>query len=287
MENYDALVEGNERSGQDEFDKEAWAEGKKQERDAVYAEIDEMTDKTFSSPAALEQYMDMQSRMGRMRASNTLLVLQQMPKATYVKSFDEWKERGRSVKKNQTGIRVLEANGEYTRDDGTVAMGYDVTRVFDISQTHGKIISQRATTSMPLKSKLKALMTDTAVPVKLSDSVTQEVGAQYSQDTGTVEVARGLNGEKLFYCIARELARADEKLGLDTFGCHNAAAIACKRFGIAAPTIEKLPEQFGEMEPQEKRAVLNDIREAACDTVERVDNTLYAELRRQKDQPAR
>ncbi|MEG0257818.1 MAG: ArdC-like ssDNA-binding domain-containing protein [Christensenella sp.] len=287
MENYDVLMEKTNQVQEDHFDKEAWVESKKQEREKAYAQIDDMTEKVFSNPAVFNQYLNMQANMGKMRAANTLLVMEQKPNATYVKTFDEWKERGRSVKKNQTGIRVLEANGEYMRDDGSVAMGYDVARVFDISQTHGKVIPQRATNSMPLKSKLKALMTGTSVPVKLSDSVSQEVGAQYSQDTEVVEVARGLDGDKLFYCIARELARADEGLNLDTFGCHNAAAIACKRFGIAAPAIDKLPELFGEMEPQEKRAVLNDIREAACDTVERVDNTLYAELRKQKTQPAR
>lgn len=287
MENFDVLVETNGGSTQDEFNKEAWAAGKKQERDDAFAQIDNMTEKVFADPAVFNQYLDMQSRMGRMRAANTLLVMKQKPNATFIKTYEEWSQSDRSVKRNETGIRVIEANGEYTREDGSVATGYDVKRVFDVSQTRGRNIAPRATNAMPLKAKLKALMTDTSVPVKLSDEMDAGVGAKYSQEKNVVEVARGMEGDKLFYSIARELTRADRGAEMDTFGCHSAAAIVCKRFGIDAPAIEKLPEQYAEMETQDKRELLNEIREAACDTIERVDHTLYTELRKQKNQPAR
>ena len=297
MEDFDKLVVEQElyRNGQEteptheseEFDKDAWAENKKQTRDKAYATIDEMTEKVFSEPGKLNQYLDMQARMGKMRAANTLLVMSQKPNATYVQSFDDWAERDRSVKKNQTAITVLEANGEYMRKDGTMATSYDVTHVFDVTQTRGKYIAPRATLSMPLKSKLKALMTDTTVAIKLSDSVDKGVGALYSPDTRTINVARGLDGQKLFFCISREIARADN--GMDTFMCDCAATITCKRFGIPAPSLDGIPKEYSDMESQDKREVLNAVRDSACDMIEGIDHALYSELRKQKEknQPAR
>ena len=195
MENFDSLFE-NQNAGfnnDQPFDKEAWAQRKQAERAKLYEAIDGMTDLTFSSAKTLSDYLSMQSRLGRTSVANTLLVLAQKPDATYVMSFDDWHQRGRSVKRNEKALMVLEANGEYQRDDGTTGTSFDAKRVFDISQTLGKPVREREQAS--LRSRLKALVTDTPVPVNVSDSVSQEIGALYSDKDNTVYVARNMDGE--------------------------------------------------------------------------------------------
>ena len=291
MENFDNLFE-NQSSGFNKdqpFDKEAWAQRKQAERAKLYEAIDGMTDLTFSSAKTLSDYLGMQSRLGRTSVTNTLLVLAQKPDAIYVMSFDDWHQRGRSVKRNEKALMVLEANGEYRREDGTTGTSFDAKRVFDVSQTQGKPLREREQAS--LRSKLKALVTDTPVPINVSDSVTQEIGAQYSDKDNTVYVARNIDGEALFAHIACELAHAEnttEEPSRDGFISSCAANIVCRQYGISyVASCEQIPDSVTRLDTASKRAVLGRIRETACEITERVDRNLYTERQQQKNQPER
>lgn len=285
MENFDELVAKQEQRQQ--YSKEEYAAYKQQERDELHRTIEKMTDQVFSDPKRLDEYLEIQARLGKISVGNTLLAMAHNPKATYILTAEEWAERERGIRKGQgrSAIKQFKQDKEYERDDGTMAMGYKVERCFDVSQTYGRKLPERATKSMPIKSKLKALMTDIPVPVMLSDSLSPNTGAAYSEENKAVEVARGLDGNKLFYCIARELTRAEHHLAAFSCGC--AAAITCKRFGIPAPLPEQIPQEYVQLETQDKRFALGQIHKAANGMIERIDQTLYAELRRQKDQPSR
>ena len=217
--------------------------------------------------------------------ANTLLIAAQKPETSYVMSYDDWTQKGRSVKRGENGFFILEANGEYTREDGSLATSYDAKCVFDISQTHGKPIQQRATLSMPLRSKLKALMTDAPVPIKPSENVTESVGALYSQEDNTIYVARTSDWNKLFFVVARELAR--EEQGDNTFICDCIANIVCERFGVPSVPCDQIPDELSALDVREKRSVLGIVREAAWDINERVDRNLYAERQQTRNQPER
>ncbi len=291
MENYDSLFE-NQNSGQQQsepFDKEAWAQRKQEERAHLYEIIDGMADKALSDPAALSNYLAMQSRLSRTSMANTLLVLAQKPDASYVMSFDDWQQRGRAVKRNEKALLVLEADGEYERADGTMGTRFDVKRVFDVSQTHGQPLRER--TQAPIRSRLKALATNTPIPIRVSDSVSRKIGAMYSDKDKTVYVARNMEGETLFAVLTCELVHAENMTGdasRDAFISSCAADIVCLRYGVTiAPSCDRIPEGISAQDTAEKRAALGSIREAACDIIERVDKNLYAERQQQKKQPER
>lgn len=291
MENFDSLFE-NQNNGFDSnqpFDKEVWAQRKQEQRTHLYETIDGMTDLTLSSPKTLSDYLGMQARLGRTSVANTLLVMAQKPEATCVMSFDDWHQRGRSVKRNEKALLVLEANGEYEREDGTMGTSFDAKRVFDVSQTHGKPLQER--TQAIIRSKLKALVTDTPVLVRVSDSVSQEIGALYSDKDNTVYVARNMDGETLFAALACELVHAENMTGdpeRDAFISTSAAGIVCRRYGIAAvPECNEIPYSVSKLDTSGKRTVLGSIREAACDIMDRMDRNLYAERQQQKNEPER
>ena len=274
MENYDSLFENQstEKQANQPFDKEAWAQRKQEERALLYETIDGMTDLTLSSPEALSNYLNMQSQLGRTSVSNTLLILAQKPDASYVMSYDDWQQKDRAVKRNEKALQVLEASGEYQREDGTMKTNFDVKRVFDVSQTSGKPLRER--TQAPTRSRLKALVTDTLVPVKVSDSVSQDMGALYSVKDNTVYVARDMDGAALFAAIACELVHAEnvtDAPARDAFISSCAANIVCTRYGIDTPACDRIPEGVTELDTSEKRAVLGSIRKAACDIMERLD----------------
>ena len=175
MENYDNLFEQQPEQTEQPFDREAWAQPKREQRQELYDLIEEMSEKTLTDPSALSDYLNMQARLGKTSVANTLLVVAQKPDATFIANYDDWQKRGRSVKRGEKAALVLEANGEYERPDGTMGVNFDVKRVFDISQTYGKPIRER--TAPPIKTALKAITTNVPVPVKLSEGISQSVGA--------------------------------------------------------------------------------------------------------------
>ena len=285
MENFDSLFSNQQQCSEQPFDKKQWAQQKQEKRQELYDTIDKMADRTLSEPEMLAAYIKTQARLGMTSVANTLLIAAQKPEASYVMSYDDWTQKGRSVKRGGNGFFILEANGEYNREDGSLATSYDAKCVFDISQTHGKPIQQRATLSMPLRSKLKALMTDAPVPIKPSENVAESVGALYSQEDNTIYVARTSNWNKLFFVVARELARAEQEES--TFICDCAANITCERFGVSSVPCDQIPDELSTLDVREKRSVLGIVREAAWDINERVDRNLYTERQQTRNQPER
>lgn len=109
---------------------------KKQERAELYAAIDDMAEKALCDKEALSTYLTLQANLGRTSVNNTLLVMAQKPDATFVCDAEVWQERGRSIRKGEgkNAIKQFMQDREYTREDGSIAMGYKVVRCFDISQ---------------------------------------------------------------------------------------------------------------------------------------------------------
>ena len=283
MENYDNLFEQQPEQTEQPFDREVWAQQKREQRQELYNLIEEMSEKTLTDPSALSDYLNMQARLGKASVANTLLMIAQKPNATFISGFDDWQKRGRSVKRGEKAALVLEANGEYERPDGTMGVNFDVKRVFDISQTYGKPIRER--TAPPIKTALKAITTNVPVPVKLSEGISQSVGAMYSEKDNTVYVARGVEGNELFFTLSRELARAHS--GANTFVCDCAANIACLRYGVPAKYCDRIPDEIAALESREKRSALNIVRDAACEIAERVDRNLFAERQQSRNDPVR
>lgn len=283
MENYDNLFEQQPEQTEQPFDREAWAQPKREQRQELYDLIEEMSEKTLTDPSALSDYFNMQARLGKTSVANTLLVVAQKPDATFIANYDDWQKRGRSVKRGEKAALVLEANGEYERPDGTMGVNFDVKRVFDISQTYGKPIRER--TAPPIKTALKAITTNVPVPVKLSEGISQSVGAMYSEKDKTIYVAKGVEGNNLFFALSRELARAHS--GANTFVCDCAANVACLRYGVPAKYCDRIPDEIAALESREKRSALNIVRDAACEIAERVDRNLFAERQQSRNDPVR
>jgi hypothetical protein len=285
MENYDSLFQEQHSENGGDFDREGWAEQKREERRQLFETIDDMADKALSDTGALEAYLNMQSKLGRMSVGNTLLILSQKPDASYITDFDGWQEKGRTVIRGQKALLILEAGREYKRDDGSMGVAYNARRVFDVSQTYGKELRER--TPSPIKSLLRALATDTPVPIKSSEEISQLVGIKYSPQDKSIYFTPGLGGNMLFALISRELARAeyvqsDPQFSTFTSAC--AAHVLCRRYGIDIQNCGPIPENVAALSTQEKRGILGKIREAACGISERIDKNLMAERAQQRNE---
>jgi hypothetical protein len=270
------------------FDKEEWLYRKFDTHRKLFESINETACLTLSNPRILSDYLSLQSRLGRTTLSNTLLVLAQKPDATCIMSYDDWERLGRNIKRNEKPLLILEPIRGYEHDNAWMKVRIDAKAVFDLSQTQGKLL--RGPVQASLRSRLRALVTDSPFPVVISDEVVKEYGAQHSKERKAVYVTRDLDGETLFAVIARELASVETMTGdctLDGFIEDCAASIICQRYGINPPACHGIPESISSADADEKQAVLEGIHEAACEIIERMDINLYAERQQQRSQPER
>jgi antirestriction protein ArdC len=120
-------------------------EERKAELDEAMERLDRGVRGVFESGRWAE-YLQVMSRFHRYSANNSLLIAMQMPNATAVASYTDWKRKfGRQVRKGEHGIRIL-APVRYRRkvedEDGDEAVverlaGFRLASTFDVSQTDG------------------------------------------------------------------------------------------------------------------------------------------------------
>ncbi|MFE4264552.1 ArdC-like ssDNA-binding domain-containing protein [Streptomyces sp. NPDC056883] len=121
-----------------------------EERAAEVDALHEQLNTAIASLASAEGWKAMLratvANLGRYSANNTLLILAQCPHATQVRSFNQWKEHGRSVRKGETALRIFapmpitqkDESGRPVLDENGHEkkwVKYKTVPVFDISQT--------------------------------------------------------------------------------------------------------------------------------------------------------
>ena len=191
MANFDDLFTAptatETQSDRPQLTKEEYAAKKKAERDSLYALADEMAQEVMRDGEAFRGFLDVQARFDRYSATNALLIYAQNDEATRLRDFDGWKERGIYVRKNETGISILEAGDSYVTEDGRTGYYYNVKKVFDISQTDAKR-QRQPQVHYDDRLLLSALIAKRPVPIEMADSV--QNGAVYDYERKTIFVQR-------------------------------------------------------------------------------------------------
>ena len=267
MENFDDLFT---TPSTPQEDKAAWAARKQQEREDLYAQIDEAVSTMAGDGPLFQTYLDVQARFDRYSVVNAVLIANQMPEATRLADFDSWKASGAYVQRGESGISILEPGREYRRDDGSVGVSYNIKKVFDISQTNAQRPAPKV--SPDDRQLLKALLHDPPCKVEVRDEVPGGRNVAYIPDEANraILVRRGLDAHTIFRGLAQELARAyldkNEKACVNPdFVAYSAAYLLCRRSGVPVDSFsfQRMPEVYRGMDPQALRKELGAIREAA------------------------
>ena len=285
MSNFDDIFSGqngNSRWSDQPFDKEAWAAKKQEERKELYALADSTAAEISGDGEKYQKYLDVQSRFSRYTPTNALLILEQMPEATQLKDFNGWKEAGASVQRKPKSVKILEPGKEYDREDGTRGTSFEVKRVYDASQTRGRVRSAPAV-KLDDRVLLKALIHRTPVPIQTVDSLPNNMGALYDHNQQVIFVCRGMGAEDIFRSVSKELAHA-EIAGMSenynrndaAFKAYSASYLLCKRYGVDVSdyNFSRLPTSFRESNPQQVRETLTEIR----DTANQISTRMYRAL---------
>ena len=278
------------------FDKEAWAQKKQEQRETVYAMIDETAESVAKDGVKFQSYLDVQGRFDRYSVSNALLILAQRPNATRIADFDTWKEQGAFIRKKESGFYILEPGEEYQREDGTTGISYNTKKMFDIAQTGNS--RKRETLSYPdERTRLKALMDHAPVPIRISETLPSGVNALYQPDTREIQVRRGMDAGSIFRALSQELAHAEMDKGDGSynrvehgFHAYCASYMLCSQYGVETGGFyhfEGAPQELSALEPQEIRAELSDIKETAGEISGRMNRMLAQQRQQKRPEPER
>jgi hypothetical protein len=298
-DNYDDVLFSTEEpeaeQPQAEYDPDAFKEKKQEEREAVYAMIDTAA-LALTAPEKLKEYLDIQSRFDLYRPGNVLLIQAQMPTASRLKTYEEWKNMKAGVRRDQRHMVILKSGKQFTRDDGTIGQYTDIKQVFDVSQTYSAP-KRKAPVYPEGRVLIKALMSKSPVPAKAADNLPDGMGAYYDPQENAIYVRPGMDAPDIFRCLSNELAHAElARQQGDAYSRDNAAFSAycvsyvlCREYGVDVSgfNFENAPLKFEGREPKEIRADLSDIREAAGEIGGRMKQAIQQERAAAEQEEAR
>ncbi len=287
MNEIDSIV-GTKETNKKSFDRDAWIKQKQEQRKFAYDTMDKTAEEIIQDISKFKTYLDIQGRFDKYSVGNALLITNQMPNATRLKEFDDWKEQGAFIKKNENGIIILEPGDQYTRSDGSFATSYNPKKMFDITQTTAK---QSVLASLyDDRTKLTALLKECPVDIKAVDIIPNSNNvAEWNKDDNVLYVQRTDDIQRTFKEISTELARVSlEESGnteLDNFKCKCTAYMLCKKYDIDTSNfdINYIPEQFKNMSASEIRNELSSMRTAMSDINARMNQHFESISKNQKN----
>lgn len=272
--------------GSKPFDKEQWAAQKQAQRKEAYELIDNTCSEMMISGDSFRQYLDVQGRFDRYSVNNAILVSAQMPEATQLKEKAAWKQSRVYVNKDAKKVVILEPSKEYTRDDGSKAVGYNAKEVYDISETSAKD-RQEAQEKKSMRELVSALIDASPVPfVPVADL---EMPAYYDSEQQSIFIRTGLNEEQLFVSMAKEVSAAvfdfkhNESREASEFKSYCVAYMISSRYGVDTRgfNFSRLPKELAETDTQAFEGELGSMR----DVLGEIQSEMYKSM--EKNKPAK
>lgn len=269
--------------GNKPFNKDEWAAQKQAQRKEAYELIDNTCAEMMADGEAFRQYLDVQGRFDRYSVANAILVSAQMPEATQLKEYGKWKQSRVYVNRDAQKIIILEPSKEYTREDGSKAVGYNAKEVYDISETSAKG-RQQPQEQKSMRELVAALIDASPVPFQPVDEL--EVPAFYDSEQQAIFIRTGLSEEQLFVSMAKEVSAAvydfkyNESRDASDFKAFCVAYMVSSRYGVDTRgfSFKELPSEFAEMDTQAFKGDLGSMR----DVLGEIQTDMYKSMEKNK-----
>lgn len=253
---------------QPQLSKEEYAAMKQAEREEVWSRVNAQADSVFKDDESLKGFLNFMANCTPQSTRNLLILYEQNPEITHPRTFDKWKEAGRSIRSGEKGYTFF-AEQEYEKD-GIKANGYTITKAYDISPTRGP---QPLPPQKHLPEEIIAAMVEQSpVQLAISDQLPQGVQAQYVPKQRTIFVRNGMDETATICAIAREQAHASfDAVGSGYYRqayaaqAYCAAYVAAQKFGLDTSVFQfdKVCHSCAQLTPEEKRGFIGDVKRAA------------------------
>lgn len=247
----------------------------KNNRNRCYELSEQVTAQVATDDQMLQNYLDVQSTFDRYAVNNALLILAQRPDSQKLGDYGYWRDHGTYVKRmeRQNPVLILEPGKTYEREDGSIGTYYNAKKLYDISQTtmNDKSIEE---VSYDERSLIRALVSNPPANIVVAepDQMPDNKGAYFEPEENCIYVRKGMDAQEIFQSLVPELVFAgyaegnpDYDRSEDAFHAYCASYMMCKKYGMDASHFDftHAPEYFENMEPQEVRAELSKVRDAA------------------------
>lgn len=187
-----------------QYSKEEYAAMKKTEREAVWVQVDARMGEVLADAPTLQGFLDFMSQC-RNSLPNQLLLSGQNADITDARTFQQWKDAGRHIRTGEEGYTAIV--GQVYENNGRKASGYNIGKVFDITQTRGRPVPPPA--NYQVDELVAAAIESSPVPIQISDSLPDGIQAQYVPKNRTIYVRNGMDAGTTLCAIVRECAQAD------------------------------------------------------------------------------
>ena len=265
-----------------QYSKEEYAAMKKAERDAVWAQVDTRMGEVLADGPALQNFLNFMSQC-RSSLPNQLLLSGQNADITDARTFQQWKDAGRHIRTGEEGYTAIV--GQIYENNGRKASGYNIGKVFDITQTRGRPVSPPA--HHEVEELIAAAIESSPVPIQISDSLPDGIQAQYVPKARTIYVRNGMDAGTTLCAIIRECAQADfhkdYTYNRQAYAAPSycAAYMVAHRYGldIAAFNFDRVVALYGKLDAEQQKGFLSDVNAVGGGLWRRLDRALAAQTR--------
>ena len=265
-----------------QYSKEEYAAMKKAERDTVWAQVDTRMGEVLADGPALQAFLDFMSQC-RSSLPNQLLLSSQNADITDARTFQQWKDAGRHIRTGEEGYTAIV--GQVYENNGRKASGYNIEKVFDITQTRGRPV--QPPTHYEVEELIAAAIESSPVPIQISDSLPDGIQAQYVPKARTIYVRNGMDAGTTLCAIIRECAQADfhkdYTYNRQAYAAPSycAAYMVAHRYGLdtAAFNFDRVVALYGKLDAEQQKGFLSDLNAVGGGLLRRLDRTLAAQIR--------
>ncbi len=219
----------------------------------------------------LKSFLDVLAKMERHSVGNALLISAQMPGATDLRSYEDWRGEGYDVFLIGRPVLLLKARHD-AGEDGKPKTTFTASRFYDVSQTSFIKPSGRRGATDP-EHVLKTMLEDAPCAVAADAEWRYPAGASafYDPEDGILHARKDRDADVLIPQMAEELVRARGHAALGenysreatelTAKC--AAYVVCRRYGalMGFTDFTALAERLKGCDARKVREELENIRE--------------------------
>ena len=272
------------------YNPEEYKAKKRAELDKAYEMLKEETEAIVFDKGELMKYLDTQAKFNMYSVSNAILIAKQNPDAMQLKTFNDWKAKNVMINKGAKGISIIEPT-EFEKSDGSKGTGYNVKKLFDVSQTNG-IQREGYFKNLNDRQLLKALVSKSPIPIEAVDVIDGQRNAMFDIRNQKIFVKRGLEPTDFFRDVSIEMAHVE--FAADNYGYNRsdheykariAAYMLCRRYGIDVKDFAvALPDSYQEMKHKDIRAEFNTVRKAMNEINSRMNDAIEKQRKEKSEQ---
>lgn len=265
-----------------QYSKEEYAAMKKAEREAVWVQVDARIGEVLADAPALQEFLNFMSQ-SRNSLPNQLLLSGQNADITDARTFQQWKDAGRHIRTGEEGYTAIV--GQVYENNGRKASGYNIGKVFDITQTRGRPVPPPA--EYQVDELIAASIENSPVPIQISDSLPDGIQAQYVPKNRTIYVRNGMDAGTTLCAIVRECAQADfhkdYTYNRQAYAAPSycAAYMVAHRYGLdtAAFNFDRVVALYGNLGKEQQRGFLSDVNIVGGGLLRSLSRTLAVQTR--------